>query len=306
MKTELTRKFSGCLWTLLGVILAGGVDPAISVAGNGKAYASAAPVSAEGIVRFRPRAPHLKSSAALVLDKRDGVTLYGLNVEEQLPIASVTKLMTAMVTLDKHLPMGEVVTIAAEDRDHLRGSASRLPIGARLTRHDLLLTALAASDNRAAVALARTYPGGSAEMLRMMNVKARDLGMANTRFADPAGLNSDSISTAQDLADMVAAAGKYPLIKELSTTGEFSVKDQRRRGRDIDFVNTNRLVRSSAWDIKLSKTGYISESGNCLVMETVIGDRTVIIVLLNSWGKLTKYGDSQRIRDWLLRSSNSL
>ena len=258
-------------------------------------------VSAVDIVRLKARAPRLRSSVALVMDEREGVVLYGRNVEEQHPIASVTKLMTAMVTLDGHLPMGEIITIAPEDRDRLRGSASRLRVGVKLTRHDLLLAALAASDNRAAAALARTYPGGRAAMLRAMNDKARQLRMLNTHYADPAGLNNDSVSTARDLATLVNAAIKYPLIHEFTTTGEFTVTD-RRRNRPIEFVNTNRLVRSSAWDINLSKTGYTDDAGNCLVMQAVIGHRPVIIVLLNSWGKLSKYGDSQRIREWLLRN----
>lgn len=288
---------------LIGLVLAGGGAPAISEAESYNTYDSVKPVSAEDIARLNLKDPHLRSSSALVVDKRSGQALYSLKVDERLPIASITKLMTAMVTLDRHLPMEETVTIVAEDRDRLRGSSSRLPIGARLSRHDLLLAALAASDNRAAAALARTYPGGRAAMLSMMNGRAKELGMDNTHFSDPVGLDSDSVSTAHDLAVMVAAAAKYSLIREFTTTGEFSVKDLRRRGRDIEYVNTNRLVRSSVWDVRLSKTGYISESGNCLVMETVIGDRPLIIVLLNSWGKLTKYGDSQRIRDWLLRSS---
>jgi serine-type D-Ala-D-Ala endopeptidase (penicillin-binding protein 7) len=295
-----TQFFAG-----IGAVLTGMwmlcVLPGISFAGDMNADDADQQVSAEDIVRLNPRAPHLRSSAALVMDEREGVVLYSRNMHEQHPIASVTKLMTAMVTLDRHLPMDEVITIAPEDRDHLRGSASRLRIGVKLTRHDLLLAALAASDNRAAAALARTYPGGRRAMLRVMNEKARALGMHNTHYADPAGLNNDSVSTARDLATLVKAASNYPLIEEFTTTGEFAVND-RRRNKPIEFVNTNRLVRSSAWDINLSKTGYTDDAGNCLVMETVIGERPVIIVLLNSWGKLSKYGDSRRIRDWLIKN----
>ena len=273
------------LWIMPGTVLAEDVQQ----------------VSAEDIVRLNPKAPHLRSSAALVMDEREGVVLYARNMNEQHPIASVTKLMTAMVTLDRRLPMDEVITITQADRDRLRGSASRLAIGVKLTRHDLLLAALAASDNRAAAALARTYPGGRKAMLRIMNEKARILGMHDTHYADPAGLNNDSVSTARDLAILVQAAGRYSLIQEFTTTGEFAVTDLRKH-KPIEFVNTNRLVRSSAWDINLSKTGYTDDAGNCLVMETVIGERPVIIVLLNSWGKLSKYGDSKRIRDWLLKN----
>lgn len=248
------------------------------------------------------RALALRSSSVLVLDQREAIPLYGLNERVQRPIASLTKVMTAIVTLDADLPMDELVTIVAADRDTLRGSRSRIPIGAVLSRRDLLLASLAASDNRAAAALARTYPGGRAAMLRAMNAKARRLGMTHTHYADPAGLDSGSVSTAQDLALMMLAAAKYPSVRELSTTGQFIVTDHRGRGRTIELINTNRLVRSSAWEIGLSKTGYISEAGNCLVMEAVIGDRPVVIVLLNSWGKLSKYGDANRIRDWLLKS----
>jgi len=285
---------------LTGISLAALTVPALSLA-EGGAYASVAPVSAEDIVRLKARAPLLRSSAALVMDEREGVILYGRNAEEQHPIASVTKLMTAMVTLDRHLPLDEIIAIKSEDRDRLRGSASRLSIGVKLSRHDLLFAALAASDNRAAAALARTYPEGRKHMLRIMNEKARILGMSNTHFADPAGLNNGSVSTARDLVTLVSAAMKYPLIQEFTTTGKFAVIDLR-RNRPIEFVNTNRLVRSSAWDINLSKTGYTDDAGNCLVMQAVIGNRPVIIVLLNSWGKLSKYGDSQRIRNWLLRN----
>ena len=276
--------------------------PVSSLAEGVHSHSDTQQVSAADIVRLNARAPRLHSSSALVMDEREGVVLYGRKVEEKHPIASVTKLMTAMVTLDRRLPMDEIITITPEDRDRLRGSASRLPIGAKLTRHDMLLAALAASDNRAAAALARTYPDGRKTMLRIMNEKARILGMTNTHFADPAGLNNGSVSTARDLAILVGSASRYDLIQEFTTTGEFTITDHRRHHRPIEFVNTNRLVRSSAWDINLSKTGYTDDAGNCLVMETVIGERPVIIVLLNSWGKLSKYGDSRRIRDWLLRN----
>lgn len=280
-----------------------GLLPDLVFAQAGHNRINAEQINSAELARYtKARAPGLRSSAALVMDQREGVVLYGLNEDEQRPIASVTKLMTAMVTLDADLPMQERITIVKEDRDSLRGSRSRIPIGAVLTRYDLLLAALAASDNRAAAALARTYPGGRAAALRAMNDKARRLGMRDTHYADPAGLHSGSVSTARDLALMMRAAAKYHTVRELSTTGRFVVTDHRRRGRNIELINTNRLVRSSTWNIGLSKTGYISEAGNCLVMETVIGDRPVIIVLLNSWGKLSKYGDANRIRDWLLKS----
>ena len=282
------------LWMLMAV-------PAAAIADGVHGQQDDQPVSATDILRVKTKAPFLRSSAALLMDEREGVKLLGRNIDEQYPIASLTKLMTAMVTLDKKLPLNETITISPADRDRLRYSASRLRIGVKLTRRDVLLAALAASDNRAAAALARTYPGGRAAMLRAMNEKARRLGMHETHFADPAGLDNDSVSTASDLADMVAAAAKYPLIHKFTTTGEFAVTD-RRNGRHIEFVNTNRLVRRSSWDINLSKTGYTDDAGNCLVMQAVIAARPVIIVLLNSWGKLSKYGDSVRIRNWLVKN----
>lgn len=297
-----TGFFGGIKAGLAGLCLAA-ASLGVSHAEGAGAQALAEQISASDLARYgAARALGLRSSAALVLDQREGVVLYGVNIDQQRPIASVTKLMTAMVTLDAQLPMDEEIAIVAEDRDSLRGSSSRLPIGTVLTRHDLLLAALAASDNRAASALARSYPGGRTAMLRAMNAKARQLGMKHTHYADPAGLDSGSVSTAQDLAIMAVAAAKYRPIQDFSTAGTFTVNDHRRRGRVIEFINTNRLVRSSAWDINLSKTGYISEAGNCLVMQAVIGDRPVIVVLLNSWGKLSKYGDANRIRDWLIKT----
>lgn len=260
-------------------------------------------VSAENIVRLNAKAPRLRSSAALVMDQREGVVLYGRNIQKQQPIASVTKLMTAITTLDQNLPMDEVIEITSEDRDRLRGSGSRLPFKTKLTRNDLLLTALAASDNRAASALARSFPGGREAMIRAMNEKAQQLGMTHTHYSDSSGLNNGNVSTASDLALLVDAAAKYPKIEEFTTTGKFSVTDHR-NGKNISFRNTNRLVSSSAWDINLSKTGFTNDAGNCLVMNAIIGQRPVIIVLLNSWGKQSKYADSRRIREWLLRNEH--
>lgn len=248
------------------------------------------------------RGPNLRSSSALLIDESDGVVLYEQNSDELRPIASITKLMTAIVTLDAGLPMDERLRITNEDRDRLRGSKSRLPIGAVLTRRDLLTAALAASDNRAAAALGRTYPGGQEAMLRAMNDKARKLGMVSTRFADASGLNSKNVSTARDLAIMVDAANQYATIKAKSTLAAFKVMNYAKgKARPIEFKNTNRLVRGNSWDIDLSKTGYTSDAGNCLVMRATIGSRPVTIVLLNSWGKMSRYGDSQRLRDWLMK-----
>jgi len=245
------------------------------------------------------RTPALRSSVALVMDAREGVTLYARDIDVRRPIASLTKLMTAMVVLDAKLPLDEPITITKDDRDRLRGTRSRLAFGSEFTRHDLLKAALAASENRAAAALARTYPGGTPAMIAAMNAKAAELGMTQTYYRDSSGLDSHNVSTARDLARLVLAAEQYPLITAFTTTEDFRIADVR-TGKPLEFINTNRLVRNGKWEIGLSKTGYTHDAGNCLVMEVRIADRPVVLVLLNSWGKLTKYGDSTRIRDWLL------
>ncbi|MGC2518852.1 MAG: D-alanyl-D-alanine endopeptidase [Burkholderiales bacterium] len=243
-----------------------------------------------------PREPALRSQAALVLDEDSGQVLLGKNVQWQAPIASLTKLMTAMVTLDASLDPDELVTITRADVDRLRGSHSRLNVGWQVARDDLLRLALMASENRAASALARSYPGGKEAFVQAMNLKAQLLGMADTRFADVTGLSSANVSTADDLAKLARAAHRYPKIGEYSTTTVHTVKI----GRHIfQFGNTNRLTRSSTWDIGLSKTGYISEAGRCLVMQVTLAGRAVIIVLLDSWGKYSRIADARRIRKWL-------
>lgn len=240
----------------------------------------------------------LRSSVAFVLDGTENVVLYERNADEQRPIASLTKLMTAIICLEADLPLDEVITISRQDRDRLRGSKSRLSYGTRLSRHDALYIALAASENRAANALARTYPGGIKSFVRAMNAKAKALGMRNTTFSDPTGLSSRNISTARDLALLVEAASRYLLIRKMTTRPLGRVTDQR-SGWKIEFFNTNRLVRRKDWKIHVSKTGYIADAGNCLVMKTELSQRPVTIILLNSWGKLSKFGDSNRIRKWL-------
>ena len=191
------------------------------------------------------------------------------------------------------------------DRDRLRGTHSRLGFGETYMLRDLLLAALASSDNRAAAALIRSYPGGTEAGIAAMNAKAAALGMTRTRFHDASGLHRGNISTAHDLARLALAASRYPLIAAFTTTSVFEVTELG-SGERISFYNTNRLVYNDAWQIDLSKTGYTSDAGNCLVMHTTIAGRPVVVVLLNSWGKLSKYGDSQRIRDWLLGIENRL
>ena len=215
-----------------------------------------------------------------------------------LPIASITKLMTAMVILDASLPMDEKITIAKADRDLIQLTASRLETGARLTRDQMLRLALMASVNKAANALARTWPAGEKAFIQAMNRKAKKLGMKSSQFADPAGLDPGNIASAQDLAKMVHAALKYPLIREATTTRSLEVRPYKRRG-ELRYVNTNRLMKNKKWTIEVSKTGYLNEAGRCLVMQVEIANQPMVIVLLNSFGKLTPYGDSSRIRKWI-------
>ena len=270
------------------------------------ALALAAPpqpyVSAKDI-RDQGHRVHLKlrSQAALVFDERDNEPLLERNTDKVQPVASLSKLMTAMVVLDAHLPMDEVITIKKEDKDRIRYSRSRLLRGMQFTRNDLLLIALAASENRAALALGRTYPGGTTAFVKAMNNKARALGLSKTHFSDPAGLHNDNESTATELMQIVKAASHYPVIRDFTTQTRDTITDLHRQ-REVAFGNTNRLVRGDTWPITLSKTGFTSEAGNCLVMQTEINERPVIIVLLESWGKLSKYGDSNRIKDWLTRT----
>jgi len=260
-------------------------------------------LSAAALLRHaKPEKLFLRSSVALVIDREEDVVLFERNTDEQRPIASLTKLMTAMVTLDAGLPLDGKITIKKADRDRLRGSRSRLSYGTVLTRRDTLYIALAASENRAAHALARTYPGGREAFVEAMNARAGSLGMKETRFHDSSGLHSRNVSTAKDLARLVDAARRYDLIHELTTIPRGYVTDHR-SGWKVEFFNTNRLVRRKDWAIGLSKTGYIADAGNCLVMEAEISDRKLIIVLLNSWGKLSKFGDSNRIRQWLTEAA---
>ena len=245
--------------------------------------------------------PELRSASALVLDD-DGNVIYGKDVNTVRPIASITKLMTAMVILDSGIPLDEKITITKDDRDLIRLTGSRLEYGAALTRREMVLLALMSSENRAATALGRTYPGGMDNFIAHMNRKAKALGMSNSRFADPAGLKAENVSTAADLARMVSAAEEYALITEASTKTRMDVYPYRGRGH-LTYGNTNRLLKNATWDIELSKTGYINEAGRCLVMQANIEGEEVSIVLLNSFGKLTPFGDSNRLRKWMLANS---
>jgi len=242
-------------------------------------------------------APRLSSAIALIYDEQSGRPLYSKNADAVVPIASITKLMTAMVLLDAQLPLDEEIIISVRDLDRHKGTTSRMRPGMVLQRGELLKLALMASENRAAAALARTYPGGIEVAVAMMNAKARSLGMWNTRFHDATGLSSANVSTARDLVKMLAAAQRYDLIQRYSTAPSHLV--ERQGFRPLRFGNTNPLVKNASWDIGLSKTGYISEAGRCLVMQAKIAQRPVIIVLLDSQGRKTRVGDANRIKKWM-------
>ena len=238
----------------------------------------------------------LRSASALVQDADTGEIVIGKNTDTVVPIASITKLMTAMVTLDRGLDLEEQITLNREDAVAMKGTRSRLRTGLTLTRGDLLLLALMASENRAAAALGRTYPGGIPAFVTAMNEKANELGMTDSRFVEPTGLSPSNVSSPRDLAKLVRAAHSYPLIREYSTRDKATVKAF---NRPLHFRNTNGLVRNSHWEIELSKTGYISEAGRCLVMHVRLASKDLIVVLLDSWGKQSRIGDANRLRKWL-------
>ena len=248
--------------------------------------------------RPAPR-PDIRSAAAIVVDARDSSVLFARRDDSALPIASITKLMTAIVVTAAKQPLDETLVITKADRDGTRGSASRLAIGTKLTRRELLHLALMSSENRAAYALGRNYPGGIQAFVKAMNERARTLGMAKSRFADPTGLSAGNVASARDLVRLVKAASADPLIRQFSTDEKHTVVAGKRA---IEYRNTNTLVNRPDWDIALQKTGYTLAAGQCLVMNTVIEGRSVVIVLLNSFGKYTRVADARRIRQWMEKS----
>lgn len=238
----------------------------------------------------------LKSSVALVIDQDTREVLFSKNELAVLPIASLTKLMTGMVLSEAKLPMDDMVMISQADVDTEKGSRSRLKVGTELSRGELLHLALMASENRAAHALARTFPGGLPTFVKLMNSKAQLLGMRDTVYTDPTGLSSTNLSSARDLALLVNVAHGNPLLRELSTSPGYQVAVG---NRTLQFNNTNRLVKNPSWEIGLQKTGYISEAGQCLVMQTKVAGRKLIMVFLDSAGKLSRLGDAERVRRWI-------
>ncbi|MFQ2319619.1 D-alanyl-D-alanine endopeptidase [Aeromonas hydrophila] len=238
----------------------------------------------------------LSSAAFVVANPRTGEVLSERNANRVMPIASITKLMTALVVLDANQRLSEMLTVTMADVDRLKGTGSRLAVGSRLSRADMLHIALMSSENRAASALARNYPGGRKAFIEAMNAKARMLGMWSTQFSDSTGLTPRNVSSAHDLAKLVAAASTYPLIRQYSSTEERMVRNGKRQ---LHYLNSNRLVREGSWPISLSKTGYIREAGRCLVMATQINREPVIMVLLNADTPNARVADAKRIKSWL-------
>ena len=263
------------------------------------------------VVQFQPASPSfghlyglqkaddvldLKSSVALVIDQDTNEVLFSKNPGAVLPIASITKLMTALVVIEAGLPLDETLIVDQDDVNATTGSSSRLRVGTQLSRGEMLHLALMSSENRAAHVLGRTYPGGIRTFMAAMNTKAKSLGMRGTRYVEPTGLSPDNQSTAEDLTRLVRAASAHPIIRDLSTSPEASVPVG---ARQMQFRNTNGLVRNPEWEIGLQKTGYISAAGRCLVMQTQLAGRKLIMVLLDSAGKYSRMGDAERIRKWL-------
>jgi D-alanyl-D-alanine endopeptidase (penicillin-binding protein 7) len=270
------------------------------------------------VVRFAPVRPsfgqlyglhnaadslELKSSVALVLDQDTDEVLFSKNSQAVLPIASLTKLMTAVVVTEANLPLDEPVTITDDDVDTEKFSRSRLKVGTQLRREEMLHLALMSSENRAAHALGRSYPGGLTAFVAAMNRKARELGMNDTHYVEPTGLSSQNQSSARDLATLVKTAHEYQIIRELSTSHEYQVEVG---NRQVEFHNTNGLIKNPSWDISLQKTGYITEAGRCLVMQAKLAGRQLIMVFLDSAGKYSRIGDAERVRRWLTESTAAL
>jgi D-alanyl-D-alanine endopeptidase (penicillin-binding protein 7) len=245
---------------------------------------------------MRVAKPDVRSEAVIVLDAADSSVLYSRHANRPVPIASITKLMTALVVLDAGQPLDEMIELTVDDRRLERSSFSRLAVGSLISRGDLLHVALMSSENSAAHAVARAYPGGLPACLKAMNAKARALGMKTARFTDPTGLSSGNVSSAADLTKLVAAAAADPTIRTFSTSASLTVPVGRQL---LEFRNTNSLVTKADWDVMVQKTGYTSDAGQCLVMQTVIRERPVLIVLLNSFGKYTRVADARRIRKWM-------
>jgi len=245
----------------------------------------------------------VKSKIALVEDAKTSEVLLAKNVDQVVPIASITKLMTAIVTLDAKLPLEEMLTISDDDRDKVMGTSSRLRVGWSLSRTDMLHLALMSSENRAAAALSRNYPGGRTAFISAMNAKATELGMSQTHFANANGLTKENVSTASDLFKLVQAAYQYPLIRLYSTDQGYLVRVGKRA---LPYFNSNRLVGRSDWDIDVQKTGFTNEAGDCLVMRVNVEGRPLVMIFLDAYGKLTRFADARRVRAQLAAARKDL
>lgn len=255
-----------------------------------------ATAASTGVALAAPKTPTVRSEAVLVLDQATDSVIYSRRADRAAPIASITKLMTALVVLDSGQSLDEQLEITAADRARTGGEASRLDVGARLTRRDLLRLALMSSENRAAQALCRAYRGGETACIAAMNIRARQLGMTQAHFQDPTGLSPLNVASPSDLARLVVAANQHELIREFSTTPSWSVRVGRKL---LEFHNTDPLVKDPAWRVSVQKTGHIAAAGRCLVLQALVDGRDVVIVLLNSVGKYTRVADARRIRQWL-------
>lgn len=277
------------------VVMAAGLAGASGVAASAAASSVESFGSRMGL-RQSDTPIDLNSSAVLVLDQNTHEVLLSKNDSAVLPIASLTKMMTGLVIADARLPMDETIVITDDDVDRLKNSGSRLAVGTRLTRGEALHLALMSSENRAAHALGRTFPGGREHFVSLMNQKAAQLGMRDTRFVDPTGLSSSNQSSARDLARLAAVAYERPMLRDLSTSPSYEVSTGR---RVLQYRNSNRLVHAGTWDIGLQKTGYIREAGRCLVMQASVAGRQLIMVLLDAAGPAARVGDAERVRRWV-------
>ncbi|HDN9022632.1 D-alanyl-D-alanine endopeptidase [Aeromonas veronii] len=286
--------------SLLPLLLGAVMLPATMDSAHANPF-SASSKSSSGFLERRD-VPNLSSAAFVVANHRTGEVISERNGNRVMPIASLTKLMTALVVLDANLRLNEMLTVTNADIDRIKGTGSRLAIGSRLSRAEMLHIALMSSENRAASALARHYPGGQRAFIEAMNAKARMLGMWNTRYADSTGLNPRNVSTAQDLAKLAAAAASYPLIRQYSTDEQSYVRTNKRQ---LHYLNSNRLIREGQWEFTLSKTGYIREAGRCLVLGTKVNREPVIMVLLNAETTNDRVADAKRIKTWLESSGRT-
>lgn len=286
--------------SLLPLLLGAVMLPATMDSAHANPF-SASSKSSSGFLERRD-VPNLSSAAFVVANHRTGEVISERNGNRVMPIASLTKLMTALVVLDANLRLNEMLTVTNADIDRIKGTGSRLAIGSRLSRAEMLHIALMSSENRAASALARHYPGGQRAFVEAMNAKARMLGMWNTHYADSTGLNPRNVSTAQDLAKLAAAAASYPLIRQYSTDEQSYVRTNKRQ---LHYLNSNRLIREGQWEFTLSKTGYIREAGRCLVLGTKVNHEPVIMVLLNAETTNDRVADAKRIKTWLESSGRT-